>query len=346
MTQGERPQEHASQPLRLRDRWAPWALEYEIPQVATRLPYFLGALTLTSIVLAAASGIWLAQFYQPSPVGAHASTVYIVERAPLGDLARNVHWWASNAAVFAVLFHLSWVFYRGSYRIPREITWWAGVGMLGCLFMLFFTGTTLPWSQEGYEALAHNTAAAELLGPLGLFMTDRFTASTPLLTRMYTLHVSGLPLALVALLAVHLYLIRYLGIHTHPDESRGGATFREHLGRIGAYGVWAAAAILALAVVFPRGLGYPAVQGFEVTKPPIPFLWIVAIENRLGIGVLAVIVPVVFVLLAAVPLVDRRKADSRRGRRTRQLILGVAWIILIGLTIDAALAPQQQHIGM
>ena len=331
---------------RLRDRLAPEALDYTIPSVATRLPYFLGSLTLTSIVVAALTGIWLSQFYQPSPIGAHASVVYLVEEAPFGDLARNLHWWSSNLAVFAVLFHLSWVFYRGSYRSPREITWWAGVGMLGCLFLLFFTGTTLPWSQEGYEALAHNTAAAEMMGPLGVFMTDRFTPSTPLLARMYALHVSGLPLALLVLLAVHLYLIRYLGIHTQPGEPRGGATFRAHLGRIVAYGAWVVAATLILALVIPRGLGYPAVQGFEVTKPPLPFLWIVAIENRLGIGVLAVMVPAVFLVLAAVPIADRRRSDSPRGRRGRLVLALLAWAVLIALTVDAALAPQQQHIGM
>jgi len=331
---------------RLRDRLAPAALEYEVPPVATRLPYFLGALTLTSIVLAAATGIYLSQLYQPSPIGAHGSVVHIVERAPMGDLARNLHWWAANAAVFSVLFHLSWVFYRGSYRAPRELTWWAGVGMLGCLFLLFFTGTTLPNDQEGYEALAHQVAAAERWGALGVLLTDEFTPSAPLLTRFYALHVSALPLVLMALLALHLYLIRYLGIHAHPGERREGVTFRHHLQRIGAYSAWLSAGLVALAVVFPRGLGHPAVPGVEVTKPPLPFLWIVAIENRLGIGVLAIVVPLAFVALLLVPLADRRGTDSRRGRRMRVALIAAGWTILAALTIAAWLAPQQQHLGM
>jgi quinol-cytochrome oxidoreductase complex cytochrome b subunit len=331
---------------RLRDRLAPTALEYEIPPVATRLPYFLGALTLTSIALAAVTGIYLSQLYQPSPIGAHGSVVYIVERAPLGDLTRSLHWWSAQAAILAALFHLSWVFCRGSYRPPRELTWWAGVGMLGCLFLLFFSGTTLPNDQEGFEALAHNLAAAERLGPLGIIMTDRFTPSAPLIARIYALHVSALPLVLVALLGLHLYLIRYLGIHTRAGEPTQGTSFRRHFQRIGAYAAWLSAGLVTLAVVFPRGLGHPAVQGMEVTKPPLPFLWIVAIENGLGIGALAIVVPLVFVALLIVPLVDRRRTDSARGRRLRVALIALGWMVLTALTVSAWLAPQQQHLGM
>ncbi len=331
---------------RLTDRLALHGLDYAIPTVATRLPYFLGAMTLTAIVILAATGAYLAQFYQPSPFGAHASVVYIIEVAPFGDLARNLHWWAANAVVASILLHLTWVFYRGSYRVPRELTWWVGVGMLGCLFLLFFTGTTLPNDQEGFEALAHNLAAAEWMGPLGVVLTHAFTRSTPLLARLYALHISVLPLALFALLGVHLYLIRYLGIHTHPGEERHGATFRKHLQRMTAYGLWLVAGLIVVSLVWPRELGYPAVAGAEVTKPPLPFLWLVALENQWGITALALSMPVIFLMLAALPLVDRRAVDSRRGMRWRAGGALLAWTVLIALTLIAALVPQQQHLGM
>ncbi|MBA3583086.1 MAG: cytochrome b N-terminal domain-containing protein [Gemmatimonadetes bacterium] len=332
--------------VRWRERLALHGMEYEIPPVATRLPYYLGSLTLTGIVLAGITGVYLAQFFQPSPIGAHSSVVYIVERAPFGDLARNLHWWASNAAVLGVLLHLSWVFYRGSYRPPRELTWWAGVGMLGCLFLLFFTGTTLPYHQEGYEALAHNVSVAEMMGPLGSILTGEFTPSTPLLARLYAFHISFLPLVLLALLGVHLYLIRHLGIHTQPGELAAGAFFRDHFRRIAAHACWLAAALLALSLLWPRALGFPAIPGVEVTKPPAPFLWMVALENWWGVAALAVVVPVGFLALVAVPLIDRRRSDSPRGRRWRLAGIAAAWAVLLGLTFAAALAPQQQHIGM
>jgi quinol-cytochrome oxidoreductase complex cytochrome b subunit len=177
-------------------------------------------------------------------------------------------------------------------------------------------------------------------------MTDRFTPSAPLLARIYALHVSALPLVLVALLGLHLYLIRYLGIHTRAGEPTQGTTFRSHFLRIGAYAAWLTAGLVVLALVFPRGLGHLAVQGMEVTKPPLPFLWIVAIENGLGIGALAIVVPLVFVGLLLVPLVDRRRTDSVRGRRLRIILIALGWAVLTALTVGAWLAPQQQHLGM
>lgn len=332
--------------MRLRDRLGLQGLDYEIPSVAMRLPYYLGAMTLTSILVAAVTGIYLEQLYQPSPLGAHGSVLYTIQHAPFGDLARNLHRRSADAAVLVVALHLSWVFYRGSYRPPREITWWAGVGMLACLFLLYFTGTTLPNDQEGYEALAHNVAAAERVGVLGAFLTADFTPSTSLLARLYALHISALPLLLLALLAVHLYLIRYLGIHALPGEPSGGASFRVYARRMGGYmAVWAAA-LIALSLVWPQGLGHPAVPGAEVTKPPWPFLWLVTLENQWGIGALALVVPALFLALVLVPLVDRRTEDSPRGRRWRAGILTAAWVVWIGLTVIAALAPQRQHVGM
>lgn len=328
------------------ERLALHGLEYDIPPVAARLPYFLGSLTLSAIGVCAVTGIWLAQFYQPSPLGAHGSVRYIVEQAPLGDLVRSVHWWSATAAVLAVLGHLSWVFWRGSYRAPREVTWWTGVGMLACLFLLFFTGTTLPYDQEGYEALAHNVSAAEMMGPPGAFLTGAFTPSAPLLARLYALHISVLPLVLLAFLGVHLYLIRYLGIHTHPGETPTGVAFGSHFRRIGAHACWLTAGLIVLGIVWPRGIGFPAVAGAEVTKPPAPFLWLVALENQWGVAALGAVLPAVFLALAAVPLVDRRGRDSPRGRRWRLAIVALAWAGLLALTLVAALAPQQQHIGM
>ena len=331
---------------RLRDRLALHGLDYEIPAASLRLPYFLGAMTLTGILVAAITGIYLSQLYQPSPLGAHGSVVYTIEQAPFGDLARSLHRRAADAAVLAVGLHLTWVFYRGSYRAPREITWWAGVGMLGCLFLLFFTGTTLPNDQEGYEALAHNVAAAERLGGLGAFLTGDFTPSAPLLARLYALHVSALPLLLVGLLAVHLYLIRFLGIHVVGEERAGGASFRPYARRLGAYAAWWTAGLVALSLLWPHGLGYPAVAGVEVTKPPWPFLWIVAIENWWGIGALALVVPALFLVLAAVPLVDRRRDEAPAGRRWRAGLAALGWAAFLALTLIAALAPQRAHMGM
>lgn len=143
------------------------ALESPIPRAANRIPYMLGGLTAFLIVLLVLTGLYMAQFYNPSPAGAHDSVMYLIARAPLGDWIRSLHYWAAGAVALTITAHLGRVFWRRSYRRPRELTWWAGVGMAGLPFLLIVTGTALRYDQEGFEALAHFVAGGELTGALG-----------------------------------------------------------------------------------------------------------------------------------------------------------------------------------
>lgn len=320
--------------------------DYPIPAIANRLPYFLGGLTLGGILIQILSGVYLAQYYNPDPLGAHSSVIYIVERAWLGDFVRSLHLWSANLVLISVTLHLLWVFWRGSYKKPRELTYWAGVGMLGILFFLYFTGTVMKNDQEAVEALAHSVAAADRAGLAGVLLTPGFTRSTSLLTRLYGMHVSLLPLALLGLLGLHLWLIRYLDIHTHPGEAEGGSNFQVHLRKLAALGLLFFALTALLAVFSPAQLLSAGVSGVEITKPPFFFLWIYAVENVLGTPGLVVVPPLVYLLFFLPPLLDR-KPSARPG--DRKLILGVGFgliLLLFVLAVYAKLAPAQQHLGM
>lgn len=325
------------------ERLALSALDYRVPDAARRWPYFLGGLTAALLVVLVLTGLYLGQFYDPDPVGAHDSMLYILTRAPLGDWVRSVHYWAAGGVVVTVAAHLGWVFWRRSYRSPREVTWWAGVGMAGLLFLLLVTGTSLRWDQEGFEALAHLTAGGEMTGWPGAFFTERFTLSTPLLTRIYGLHTSLLPLALVALLALHLWLVRHLGLHDPgPENTR----FRRHAIRLAGVGLLAFAAVGVLAVAVPEGLGHPPVPGVEVTKPFWPLLWVYGLENLMGMAGMIVGPSALFAFLLAVPFLDRGD-DDRPGRHGWLKWAGLAVAVaLAALWIYAVVAPRQQHLGM
>ncbi len=186
-------------------------LRYAIPTSATTLRYTLGALTFANFLVLVLTGIWLAQFYNPNPAGAHDSVLYIITRAPFGDIARSLHYWSASAMVVLIVAHIAWVFYRRSYRAPREITWYAGLGLAALVFLMVVTGTMLRYDQEGYEALAHFLAGGKLTGALGYFFTEAFTASTPILARIVWLLTSLLPLAMAVVIALHFWLIRVLG---------------------------------------------------------------------------------------------------------------------------------------
>jgi ubiquinol-cytochrome c reductase cytochrome b subunit len=333
----------AGEALELADRLALGALDYEIPAEANRLRYMLGGLTAVFLVVLVATGLFLAQFYDPDPLGAHDSVVYIITRAPLGEWIRSLHYWSAGAIVVTVIAHLAHVFWRRSYRPPREVTWWAGVAMAGVLFLLLVTGTALRYDQEGFEALAHFTAGGELTGALGAFFTEGFTRSTTLLSRIFSLHTSLLPLALLGLLGLHVWLIRHLGIHA--DHART-TPFRTHALRLAGAGLLGFALVGTLAVVWPEGLGYPPVEGVEITKPMWPVLWVYGLENLLGTWGMVLGPAVLFGFLAAVPLLDRGPGDRPGEHGWVGWMGAVVGLVMLALWLYGAFGPSQQHLGM
>lgn len=88
------------------------ALDYPIPKAANRWTYMLGGLTAAFIVLLIATGLYLSQFYNPSPIGAYDSVLYIITRAPLGDWIRSLHYWSAGTVTVTITMHLVYVFWR------------------------------------------------------------------------------------------------------------------------------------------------------------------------------------------------------------------------------------------
>jgi quinol-cytochrome oxidoreductase complex cytochrome b subunit len=324
----------------LESRFAAKGLEYEVPARANRLDFMLGGLTLTALVVLALSGIVLSQFYNPAPLGAHDSIRYIITGQPLASILRDLHVWSATAALVLVLAHLSAVFWRRGFRSPRERLWWSGVALLGLLFGLAFTGTALRADQEAVEAIAHAVMGAKMAGAAGALLRPDFTPSTPLVSRLYALHVSALPLALVALLALHLWLVRHLGVSA--DGSTRTA-FRTHLRLLSGSGFVLVAFVAAAALIMPASLSAPGVEGFEVTKPFWPFLWIYAAENLFGMTGMLIAPAVLFGFLALVPVVDR--ADGRAARVTRVTAVVLLTLMVVAI-VYAAIAPSQSHLGM
>jgi ubiquinol-cytochrome c reductase cytochrome b subunit len=323
----------------LGERTALDALDYSVPARANRLDFMLGGSTLAALVLLGLTGIVLTQFYNPSPVGAHESIRYVITSEPLVALLRDVHVWGATAALVLVFTHLAAVFWRRGFRQPREGLWWSGVLLLALLFGLAFTGSVLRADQEAVEALAHAVAGADAAGPLGAPLKADFTPSSPLLTRMYGAHVSVLPLALVTLLALHLWLIRHLGVSATGHVR---VAFRTHLRLLGGISLLVVAAVTLAAIASPGSLLAPGVEGFEVTKPHWTFLWIYAAENLFGMRGMLAAPAVLFGFMAVVPLTDREDGTLATATRALGVVLGV---LMIAAIVYAALAPAQSHIG-
>jgi ubiquinol-cytochrome c reductase cytochrome b subunit len=317
---------------------------YEVPGYADTLPYLLGAITLSGLVILIATGILLGQFYAPDPAAANTSIRAIMAGVPGGEILRGIHYWAAHLTMIVLFLHLGRVFATGAYRFPREANWGVGIALLATMLAFFFTGTVLRWDQEAIEALEHNVAFARLVGVFGGWFSPTFAGHVPLLTRLYMAHVSLLPLILFILLSAHLYLVRQHGFYPGGQTaSQSRYTFAHHLFRAGGYGCIILALALALAVLRPPGEGALPVSGIEVTKPPWLFLPAYGLENWFGLpGLWGVLV--LFLWLLAVPVLDRSRAAGWRGRR-RALVVGAAVAVtVISLGVYAYLWHPVAHI--
>lgn len=330
-------------------------LAYPVPAHANSIGYILGGISFFGFLILAATGVWLAQFYDPVPSSAHESVVYIMNVAPLGDLVRGIHFWVANIVMATVLLHMGRVFVTGAYKRPREANWLIGLGLLAVTLGLIFTGTVLKWDQEGYEALGHNVEVGNLLGALGFWFSPEFTPSLPILGRLYIAHIAILPLLGVLLLIAHFLLVKRHGISPlpaaadaavdgGPAPATGGSTFTAHVVRMTGFGLLILAASLLLALVVPAGLGPRPVPGVEQTKPPWMFLPLYPFEDWFGLDALLWVPAILFGGLALVPFVDRSPYRSARRRRVVVAVGLVVAIALVGLAVYAWLTVPEAHL--
>ena len=340
------------------------ALAYPVPEHANGLLYTLGGITLVGFGVLILTGIYLAQFYHPHPSEVRASVIYIITQAPFGDFVRGIHYWMANVVTVTVSLHLLRVFFSGAYKAPREANWLIGLGLLGVTMGFIFTGTVVKWDQEGLEALVHNQAAAQLLGGLGGWFSPDFSVVLPLLFRVYVAHVAILPSRFTVLIIAHIFLIKVHGMA--PRGRADGRAFERagdrpdlmslygeplqsfvaHVRTIAGWGALLTSLVAAWAIAFPPELGPAPVPGIEVTRPPLMFWWLYAAEDFLGLRGLLIIPAAFFLLLAAVPFVDRgpfRAMHRRRGI----VILGLVVIaLLIALTVFTRVTPPVAHTQM
>ncbi len=201
--------------------------------------FTMGSASLTVFLVQVLSGIFLAMGYTPStatvpiqvtsPDGTIAvvnstealeSVRHITQSVFLGDWMRGFHHWGANAMVIVVVIHMLRVFFMGSYKYPRELTWFVGVFILLMVLGFSFTGYLLPWDNRAYWATQVGINIGGSAPVLGDYVATALrggpTLGAATLTRFYALHVLLLPAITGLLIAVHLFLIIKIGISGQP----------------------------------------------------------------------------------------------------------------------------------
>ena len=340
----------------LDDRLGISGLRYPVPAHANSLAYTLGGITLVSFVLLVVTGIYLAQFYDPTPARAHASVAYITDTAFAGALIRSLHYWLASAFVITLVLHMIRTFATGAFKAPREFTWITGVILFLLAAGLLFSGTVLKQDQEAVEALAHNNEIADTFGFLGFWFSADFTNNVPIVTRLYVAHVSILPVLVGVVLATHMLLIKRHRMAPLPwgsaaevearERAEHAEPFTSHLKHIAKWGLVLLGATLLLSGLAPAGLGPAGVEGIEITKPPWYFLWLYPWENWIGLKALYIIPAILTVGLLAIPFLDRSKERDPR-RRKLWIALGILVLLAwLGLTIYGHVTVPASHTEM
>ena len=178
-------------------------------EMTFRYTWFLGVASVVLFGSLVVSGIYLMFFYVPSPASAYGNIQNLQTQVAFGQYMRNVHRWSAHLMVLVVAAHMARVFYRGSYKSPKEFNWVIGVILLVLTLLLSFTGYLLPWDQLAYWAVTVGAAMAGFVPLLGEtikgILIGGDTVGSATLLRFYVLHVAVLPVAVVVLLTIHLW---------------------------------------------------------------------------------------------------------------------------------------------
>ncbi len=320
-----------------------------VPYHLKRWWFCLGGTPAYLFLVQILTGILLTFYYVPDPEKAYDSVQALSSGIPFGWYIRGLHKWSANLMIVTVVLHALRVFFTGAYRKPREINWVIGCGILGTVLVFGFTGYSLVYEQLSYwgATVAGNlTQAVPFVGQyLGDLLRGGERIGDNTLTRFFVLHIGVLPTVLIALLAVHILLIRLIGVTEYrfedePEEKQTFPFFPDHFLTEVGIGVVLMIILTCLVCIFPPGLGERAdpLVTPEHIKPEWYFFWAFRWLKLTGLQLAVISQGLAAMTMVCWPWIDaairRRRPDSDAS-----IWIGiVAFLTLLGLTLWEALA--------
>src|SRR5690348_15121690 len=240
--------------------------------------FLLGEIALYSFIILLLTGTFLTLFFQPSMTEvtyhgsytylngvrmseAYSSTLNISFDIRGGLLIRQIHHWAADLFMAAIMAHLLRIFFTGAYRKPREVNWLIGIVLftLGMVEGLF--GYSLPddlLSGVGLRVLYGILLAIPVAGSyLAFFLFGGTFPGNDIIPRLYILHVLVIPALLLALITAHLILMVWQKHTQMPGKGRtnsnvvGAPMYPHFMAKTGAF-FFFTFAVLALLATFAQ----------------------------------------------------------------------------------------------
>jgi ubiquinol-cytochrome c reductase cytochrome b subunit len=298
----------------------------------------LGWLSTYFVVFETITGIFLMIWYTPSPDAAYGNMIDIMSNVPLGQLMRDLHRLGAEAMVLIVVLHMLRTFFTGSYKKPRQFTWFTGVILLVATAFLSFSGYLLPWDQLALWAVTIGASMVEAAPPevvgenLNLLLRGGPDIGANGLLRFYLLHVLAVPAILFIFTGVHYYKVIIHGHSLPPQKENIGEDTAKRVpldkrvyfipDALTSEMMWIGVTTFVLVLLSVWFFHAPLEAHADPqvtpqgTTAPWYFLWI---QGALKLGdkvIWGIIFPtVVLVILAVLPYIDlnpsRRYADRR-----------------------------------
>jgi hypothetical protein len=165
--------------------------------------YIFGVATIGALVSVIGSGIVLSFF---GPQWWHVSAI--------GRFVNSMHFWSVQLFFSFMVLHLWGQFFMASWRDGRARTWMIGGLVFAVSILTAFTGYL---SQQNFDSQWIGVSAKDAFNSTGLG-----TFFNPLnFGQMYGLHVALAPAAVIALVIVHVVMVRIKGV-VKPIGPGGG----------------------------------------------------------------------------------------------------------------------------
>jgi quinol-cytochrome oxidoreductase complex cytochrome b subunit len=193
-----------------------FAKKKTVPEHPQSFWYYFGGISLFLTGIQIATGLMLLLYYTPSIDAAHESVQFIMGSVKFGWLIRSVHSWTANILIGILFVHMFSTYFLKAYRKPRELTWMTGF-VLFVVFLAFgFSGYLLPWNELSYFATRVGTDIVGSLPLIGKWLKTVVLGGPAIgqatLSRFFWFHVAILPLAALAVIFVHVWLVQSLGM--------------------------------------------------------------------------------------------------------------------------------------
>lgn len=331
------------------------ALDEPIPGGA-RFAYVFGSALLFIFISQVITGVFLALYYVPSADHAHTTVEYITKAVTGGSFLRSIHAYGSSAMVILLLLHVTQTFLYGSYKGRRELLWLSGCILFVFVLCMAFTGYLLPWDQKAYFATAVGTNIAGEVPFIGgwikSLMRGGADMGTLTLSRFFVAHILGVPAAIFAFIALHVYLFRQAGsagpINEDPISPKQ-ATEPFYPRQVVVDAFFALLIIIVLAAMahfLPFALG-PQANPADTRYLPRPewyyipiFQWLKYWPSALSFIGVVVVPGLVAFLFASLPFLDRR---MERRPWKRPIAVGTYCFVLLALFGLGAVSYRSDH---